>query len=397
MKMKYIVLYGPRTSRHADFRSSGGGAGGVGGDGANVPVIAKAETLDQREAALRAGEPGVAGVAPEMPMRLIAPLTQGPALEKEPGNLAWGVRAVRADTSPFNGNGVTVALLDTGIQRDHPAFPRDAIDIEEEDFTGEGTLDQNGHGTHCAGTIFGRRVDGTRIGVAPGVSKALIGKVLGKNGGSSQRIVDAIFWAADGGANVISMSLGIDFPGFVKRLVDQDNLPQDLAVSLALEGYYASLRLFETLQELLEARGRQVVLVAAAGNESRREESRRVQLRVAPPAAAAGFVSVAALGRTNDRISTADFSNTGALVGAPGVDIVSAGLKGGLATMSGTSMAAPHVAGVAALWAEKQLRRGPLKASQLLAHLVSNSTLDLPNESLDPAEVGSGLVQAPQH
>ena len=64
----------------------------------------------------------------------------------------------------------------------------------------------------------------TRIGVAPGVTKAFIGKVLGANGGASDEIVNAIQWAVDQGAHVISMSLGMDFPGFVNLLVTTQGL-----------------------------------------------------------------------------------------------------------------------------------------------------------------------------
>ena len=87
--------------------------------------------------------------------------------------------------------------------------------ILQKNFTQEEDDDNHGHGTHCAGTIFGREVDNQRIGVAPGVNTALIGKVLGTGGGSSATLASAINWAADKGAHVISMSLGIDFPGFV--------------------------------------------------------------------------------------------------------------------------------------------------------------------------------------
>ena len=82
-----------------------------------------------------------------------------------------------ADTSSCTGNGIVVAVLDTGIDASHPAFA--GVEVIQKDFTGEGDGDQHGHGTHCAGTIFGRNVNGTRIGVAMGVKKALIGKVLG--------------------------------------------------------------------------------------------------------------------------------------------------------------------------------------------------------------------------
>ncbi len=127
----------------------------------------------------------------------------------------WGIRAVRADTSPFTGAGVTVAVLDTGIDPNHPAFA--GVELVRH-FTDESDDDTHGHGTHCAGTIFGRDADGVRIGVAPGVTKAVIGKVLGAGGGGGDQIMEAIQWAIAEGANMISMSLGIDFPRYVELL-----------------------------------------------------------------------------------------------------------------------------------------------------------------------------------
>ena len=107
----------------------------------------------------------------------------------------WGVKAVGADVSARTGAGIVVAVLDTGIDASHPAFA--GVEIIEEDFSGYGNGDVQGHGTHCAGTIFGRDVDGMRIGVAPGVTKALIGKVLGDDGnGGSDMLFRGIQWAS---------------------------------------------------------------------------------------------------------------------------------------------------------------------------------------------------------
>jgi subtilisin family serine protease len=166
-------------------------------------------------------DPDVRASARSMPMQLIAPVAINAVALDEPtaaptANVAWGVRAVGADTSPFDGTGVVVAVLDTGIDRTHPAFK--GIELVEKDFTGDGDGDVKGHGTHCAGTIFGRDVDGMRIGIARGVTRALIGKVIGRAGGSSAKIASAIHWAIENNANVISMSLGIDFPGYQAEL-----------------------------------------------------------------------------------------------------------------------------------------------------------------------------------
>jgi len=365
---------------------------------AEARVTLKTEELNEREAASLARGNDVAGLAPAMPMRLISPRNKHASQDSERGNVTWGVKAVRADTSPFSGAGIVVAVLDTGINRDHPAFPKQHLDVVEQDFTGEGNGDFEGHGTHCAATIFGRPVEDMRIGVAPGISRALIVKVLGRNGGSSDQIADAVLWAANQGAQVISLSLGMDFTGYVKRMIDQHHMPPELATSLALEGYRANVLLFERLATFIRARAKPVLLVAAAGNESHREIDSEFEIAVAPPAVSDGFISVAAVGEGPGGLYVADFSNTGANVAAPGVDIVSADpLSSGLITMSGTSMATPHVAGVAALWAEKFLRKGPLSLMQLIGGVVGNATLDPMHSDVDPRDVGAGLVQAPQN
>jgi subtilisin family serine protease len=137
--------------------------------------------------------------------------------------------------------------------------------------------------------------------------------------------------------------------------------------------------------------------VAAVGNESQRDVDPRYRITVAPPAAAELFLSVAAVDRKPDSqqapYAVTSFSNTGARLAAPGVDIMSAKLGGGLAIMSGTSMAAPHVAGIAALWAEKLMKQGiPFRATRVIDE-IERSTDRLPY--LDPDDVGLGLVQAP--
>jgi subtilisin family serine protease len=134
--------------------------------------------------------------------------------------------------------------------------------------------DKNGHGTHCAGTIFGREVEGTRIGVAPGVTTAFVGKVLGDDGGgTSEMIFRGLQRALEESADVISMSLGFDFPRLVARLVGE-GWPVDLATSVALEAYRGNIRMFGALMAMVQARvpfDGGAVVVAAAGNESRRE------------------------------------------------------------------------------------------------------------------------------
>jgi len=177
-------------------------------------------------------------------------------------------------------------------------------------------------------------------------------------------VANGIVWAADNGAKVISMSLGGS--GFSNTL--------NSAVQYAWN--------------------KGVILVAAAGNESRREIDARFEVSVSPPAVAEGIISVAALGTGAGGLAVADFSNTGANVSGPGVDIISAKRGGGLISMSGTSMATPHVAGVAALWAEKILKMGPLSSSQLAARLVGNALFEGMKAGFDPGDVGAGVATA---
>lgn len=336
----------------------------------------------------------VVGIAPVMPTRLIRPFEVTAAAATD----AWGIGAVGADRTAASGAGVVVAVLDTGIDAGHPAFA--GVELVQRDFSGSGDGDRQGHGTHCAGTIFGRDVDGTRIGIARGVAKALAGKVLGDDGGGdSDMIFKGIEWALQEGADVISMSLGFDFPGLVDDLVNRQRWPVDLATSAALEAYRGNLRMFDALMGMVRARAafdEGTILCAAAGNESRRQENPDFEIAVSLPAAAEGVVSVGALARGEAGFAVAPFSNTFPQVSAPGVDVLSARAGGGLRSLSGTSMATPHVAGVAALWWEA-VRAGSTRASAtaVLAKLLATARTDGFAAGTDEADRGLGLVTAP--
>lgn len=394
MKEKHIILRATGTTTRSGGLLGGPAAGPLVVDPASVKV--EVDTIDRARATEVAKHTDVLCVAPIMPIRLIAPVAAGDAQPAAAG-IAWGVQAVGAPTSPFTGDGIVAAILDTGIDATHPAFA--GVNLVQRDFTGEGNGDQHGHGTHCAGTVFGRNVNGTRIGVATGVKKALIGKVLGAQGGASEGIVQAIQWAVAEGANVISMSLGMDFPGYQKALQGQ-GLPPELATSKALEGYRLNVLLFERLAALVKQMsgfGQATVLVAAAGNESQTDVNPDFKIAVSPPAVSEGMVSVAALGQGAGGLVVAPFSNTGAMVSGPGVAVTSAKRGGGLVAMSGTSMATPHVAGVLALWAQKLKAMGSLNPGMLSARIVASGVTAGLKPGFDPADVGSGLVQAPQN
>jgi subtilisin family serine protease len=392
MAQKYVILRSPADAGSTDglprSRSTTVSA--------PPPMTIEVEDLQPRRAVEIQRSRDVS-IAPVMPMKLIAPVPMNVGADPLADAATWGVKAVGADKSPFSGNGAVIAVLDTGIDPAHPAFA--GVQLERKNFTDAADDDEHGHGTHCAGTIFGRAVNGTRIGVAPGVKKAMIGKVLGGNGGGSDVVLQAIQWAVNGGANVVSMSLGIDFPGFVASLMAQ-GLPAELATSIALEGYRANVLLFERVASLVRAQNAFVqasLLVAAAGNESQRNVNPDFEISVSPPAVADGIVSVAALGPGPNGFTIAPFSNVGARVSGPGVGIVSAAPGGGLATMSGTSMATPHVAGVAALWAEKLQIQGQLNGQLLADRLVGSTTLTGLKAGFDPGDIGAGIVQAPKN
>ncbi len=393
MKQKHIILRSTRSATRGVFL---GPSPAASVESLAAGIAVEVDDIDRHRISALARNTEVLAIAPVVPMKLVAPVESRAVTQPSADPLAWGVKAVAADTSPFSGDGIVVCVLDTGIDASHPAFT--GVNLVRKDFTGEGDNDEHGHGTHCAGTIFGRTTNGTRIGVAPGVQKALIGKVLGAKGGSSESIVSAIQWAVENGANVVSMSLGIDFPGLVEELIKAD-FPPALATSRALEGYRANVQLFERLASLIRAQGafgQTTVIVAAAGNESRRDENPEFEITVSPPAVSEGIISVAALGQSDQGLIVAHFSNTGANVSGPGVGIVSAKAGGGLQMMSGTSMATPHVAGVAALWAQKIKATSSLSVMQLTGRVIGSAIIDGLIPGIDPFDIGAGLVRAPQ-
>lgn len=394
----YIVLRDLQAARTGEP----GGAGTRGrpyGFGPRGPSMAEPrielESLRPKDVREMARDPEVVAVSPVMPTRLIEPKEVDGAAAAE-GD-AWGIAAVRADVSTYTGADVVVAVLDTGIDASHEAF--NDVTLVQNDFSGSGNGDVQGHGSHCAGTVFGRDVGGARIGVAKGVTKALIGKVLGDDGGgTSDMIFRGLRWAAEEGANVISMSLGFDFPGMVKSLTEE-GWPVDLATSAGLEGYRGNLRMFDSLMDLIRSRepfGAGTVVVAAAGNESERQTDPDYEIGAGLPAAAEGVLAVGALAQAGAELTIAPFSNTFPQLSAPGVAIKSVKVGGGTRDLNGTSMACPHVAGVAALWWEAvKASPVPANARTVQAKLLASARADVFASGVDIADRGVGLVTAP--
>lgn len=347
------------------------------------------------EAAARdlADDPKIAGVAPAMPTSLVKPTSRDLSASSD----SWGISAVEAERSGYSGEEVVVAVLDTGIDVGHPAFHGQKID--QENFTASPLDDVVGHGTHCAGTIVGRQVQDHRIGIAPGVKLLLSGKILGDSGeGDTSMLFAGLQWAIDNRANIINLSMGFDFPGVVDDLV-QSGWPLTLATSTALQSYSQNLRLLDAFMAMIRARRsscEDALVVAAVGNESRRGDQPGYRVGPLLPAAGIDVVGVSALERGSAGFRIASFSNSGAEISAPGVDIISAAPGSGLVSLSGTSMAAPHVAGLAALWWEKMRSAGLRVSADLTrAKLLSSARTDALETGFDPIDVGVGLACAP--
>ena len=271
---------------------------------------------------------------------------------------------VSPDAAPNGGEGVRVAVLDTGADLGHPDLtiaPGNSRSFVESEPDAQ---DGHGHGTHCAGVIAGTtQPQGVpRYGVAPGAT-LLIGKVLSRRGeGFDDQILEGLAWAVGLGASVVSLSLG----SRRENGAPYSGVYEDLAQNLLEEG---------------------VLLIAAAGNDSARP---RFVAPVGNPAACPSVLSVAAVNQWDQvaPFSCGDTDGVGAIdLSAPGVGILSA-VPGGHERFSGTSMATPHVAGVAALF---KARRPELGARELWAELLRTARPVAGRRE----DVGAGVVQAP--
>lgn len=215
------------------------------------------------------------------------------------------------------GEGVKVAILDTGVDTDHPDL-KDAI-VDMADFTGDGIEDYNGHGTHCAG-IVGARLNGIGfVGVAP-KSELMIGKVLNNKGrGANAWITEGVYWAVENGAHILSLSLG---------------------------GGESDPDLYDAIQYALF---NGVFIFCAAGNDGSLATN-----SIGYPARLGGVLTIASHDRNGN---PSGFSSRGGEIDvmAPGSDIWSTYKNGGYRKLSGTSMATPFVAGLAALITSKHM------------------------------------------
>ena len=302
---------------------------------------------------------------PEQAMQA-AHTRKGKPVEFKDCKNTWGLQATKVVDTSYSGLGIKVAVLDTGLDLNHPDFAGRMI-RSRSFIRGEDVQDANGHGTHCIGTACGPMDPPTlpRYGVAYN-AEIYAGKVLSNRGsGSDSGILAGIEWAVNNGCAVISMSLG------------------------------APTRPGDTYSPIYERVGHRALkrgslIIAAAGNESRRDQG-----QINPVGYPANAPSLMAVGALDNKLQMGFFSN-GSInldggqvdIAAPGVDVYSTWpMPDRYNTISGTSMATPHVAGIAALYAEATGARG----MELWAWLMR----DAQRMALPGTDVGIGLAQAP--
>ncbi|MFJ3772400.1 S8 family peptidase [Streptomyces sp. NPDC090075] len=310
--------------------------------------------------------PGIDHVWLDGRVKAAPEVTAGPPGE-DTGTVQIG--APDAWRAGWDGKGVKVAVLDTGIDTTHPDL-KDRV-LASRNFTeAPDTDDRFGHGTHVASTIVGSGAasDGRYTGVAPG-ARLLNGKVLADDGyGSDSGIIAAMQWAVDQGAKVVNMSLGIT-------------------------DAYGTDPLEQAVDDLSASKG--VLFAVASGNDGPGAQT------LNSPGSAAAALTVAAVDRNDDM---APFSSRGPTaddglkpdISAPGVNIVAAKAKHGkigedagtpgYVKLSGTSMATPHVAGAAAILAQEH----PEWTGERLKSALMGSVK--PGAGLSAYEQGSGRV-----
>ena len=265
--------------------------------------------------------------------------------------LPWGINRIDADktiAAENSGLGADIAILDSGIDQDHPDLQSHlGVGKSFVDYTSSWD-DDVGHGTHCAGIAAASDNTEGVVGIAP-TSTLHAGKVLNDdNWGHGSSIAAGIKWAADQGYDVVSLSINGS---------NHSRMLRDACAYAHDEG---------------------VLVVAGAGNDSGGS--------VAYPAK---YPSVLAVSSTRKDDSLSNFSNVGPEIelAAPGSDIYST-VPGGYGHMSGTSMASPHVSGVAGLLMSPE--GGNLSNTEARQRLHSTAE----DIGLDDTEQGHGLVDA---
>jgi type VII secretion-associated serine protease mycosin len=261
----------------------------------------------------------------------------------------------------YQGQGVTVAVIDTGIDLDHPDLQANIVAGKSFVSGVSSPDDDGGHGTHVAGVVAAVNNNGGVIGVAPAASLMPV-KVLDSQGnGSTYNVAAGIEWAADHGATVINLSLG-------------------------------SVSSSSTLKAALDyAYNRGVLLVAAGGNCGDSAYFLNGCSYQDQPVYPAAYANVMAVASTDSSDNQSSFSNQGSYIeiAAPGSSIYSTYPSSGYTTLSGTSMATPHVAGLAALiWSQN-----PSWSNEEVRAQIRNTAQDLGASGRDN-QFGYGRINA---
>lgn len=331
--------------------------------------------------------------------------------EQSKGTLTENITKINADDVweiGYTGNGVIVAVIDTGVNYNHidladhlwdggAEFPNHGYNTYDNN---NDPMDHFSHGTHCAGTVCGDGTSGTSTGIAPDATLMCVKALSDEGTGSAYTIQAGMEWAIEHNADVLSLSLGVP-----NATISEKTLLRNTCVTAMELGVVASV---------------------ACGNEGNMQWMNPIPDNVRVPGSCpppwlhpdqadvnpGGLSCVVSVGAVNYYDAAADFTSHGPVtwqstdyadyayqpgiglirpdVCAPGVNIVSLDFASndGFATMSGTSMACPAVAGTMALMLEKKPNLTPADVSMILETTAQQLT---PNKS---NVTGSGRIDA---
>ncbi|MGZ5372892.1 MAG: S8 family serine peptidase [Aeromicrobium sp.] len=329
------------------------------GGPASESIIATSETQAKQLIADAQKSASTIGVGIAQPVHIVA--SNDTYRSKQ-----WALNTLKAETAWASavGNGVTVAVVDTGVQSSHPDLSGKVLSGYDVVAPGTAATDQNGHGTHVAGIVAAVAGNARGIaGLARG-SKILPVRVLDSNGdGDTADLAEGIRWAANHDAKVINVSL--------------ESAQSDPATQSAV-AYAVS---------------KNVVVVAAAGNNG-------CGLKGSGPSYPASYPNVMGVASTNSDNGASGFSACGPSVdvAAPGGVIISTTILNSVGlgcsstsaycTLSGTSMASPHAAAAAALAIEEI---GPTWTQAGVRSLLASTATDLGSAGRDNT-FGDGLI-----
>lgn len=261
----------------------------------------------------------------------------------------YGIDMIQAKSIWKNskkGAGVSIAVIDSGCDINHESLKKNIIGVRN--FTNEDgksqtiVTDRVGHGTHVTGTIIANG-DNNILGVAPEAGVYVLKAIDRTGSGKLSWVVNAIYYAIDMKVDIISMSLGMP----------ESNEKLERAITDAVKN--------------------NILVVCAAGNDG---DGTSVDFKYSYPAS---YIDVISVGAVDKRKKLASFSNANLVIDvvAPGVDIISTYPNNQFASLSGTSMAAPHVSGSLALlknWSKEEFQRD-LTQEEIYAQLIKHTLI----------------------